>query len=465
MATSSRARPASTLAALALALLAACGRAAAPTKPRNAILISIDTLRPDHLGCYGYPRDTSPTLDALAAAGVRFEDVTAAAPWTLPSHASMLTGLYPSHHGVKDHEQRLPDKIVTLAEEFRDHGYQTFAVVNTHNVGAPEFQLGQGFDADHFRYIMETEDDPKTAKLKTFDSGDVVVSTAKEMLRARDEDKPFFLFLHFYDVHTDFTPKSEYRERFVGSYSGRLTGSTTQLVKVRDGEETLTDADVRWLREMYDAEIRQLDDLLGRFFTWLDEEKLRDETLFVVTSDHGEEFQEHGSVLHGRTYYQEVLRVPLLLRGPGIPSGKGVTTPVSGVDITPTILALMGIPSSQARDGLDLTPTWSDGQLPERLLFSEADHNNKIDGEFVYDIRKMVRGGEEKLLLDTHTGRQELYDLSTDKGERHDLSGAAPDRVRDLRAQLERFLAGAVEGEAIPPQSEEELKVLKALGY
>jgi len=445
--------------------VAACGRSGPPTTPRNAILISIDTLRPDHLGCYGHERETSPTLDALAAAGVRFEDVTAAAPWTLPSHASMLTGLYPSHHGVKNHDQRLSDKFVTLAEEFRDHGYQTFAVVNTHNVGAEQFQLGQGFDRDHFRYIIETEEDVKSVKLKTHDNGDVVVATAKEMLRARDEDKPFFLFLHFYDVHTDFTPKNEYRERFVSPYAGRLTGSTTQLVKVRDGEEKLDDADVRWLGEMYDAEIRQIDDLLGRFLGWLDEEDLRDETLFVVTSDHGEEFQEHGSVLHGRTYYQEILRVPLLVQGPGVPAGKVVTTPVSGVDVTPTILALMSIPSSQPRDGLDLTPTWSGGTLPARLLYSEADHNNKIDGEFVYDIRKMVREGGEKLLFDSYTGREELYDLAKDAAEKQDPSGSAAERVRVLRAALERFLAGAVEGEAIPPPTEEEQRRLDALGY
>ena len=462
MRSSPRARPAPLVLGL---FAAACGGAGGATRPRNVILISIDTLRPDHLSCYGYERDTSPTLDALAAAGVRFEDVTAAAPWTLPSHASMLTGLYPSHHGVTHHERRLPDEIVTLAEEFREHGFQTFAVVNTHNVGGPEFQLGQGFGEEHFRYIIETEDDAKTLRLKTFNSGDIVVSTAKELLRERDEDRPFFLFLHFYDAHTDFTARQEYHERFVGPYAGRLTGSTTQLVKVRDGEETLAEADVRWLREMYDAEIRQLDDLLGRFLVWLEGEGLREGTLFVITSDHGEEFQEHGSVLHGRTYYQEILRIPLLVQGPGIPSGVIVRTPVHGVDVTPTILSLMEIPSSMARDGLDLSPTWSGGTLPERLLYSEADHNNKIDGEFVHDIRRMVRQGNAKLLFDAHTGGAELYDLDQDGREQSNLAGAEPERVAAMKAALERFRAGAVEGEAIPPPSEEERKRLEALGY
>jgi arylsulfatase A-like enzyme len=444
-----------------LAALAACGAGSGDGRPRNAILISIDTLRPDHLGCYGHARGTSPTLDALAAAGVRFEDVTAAAPWTLPSHATMLTGLYPSHHGVKHHETRLADGIVTLAEEFAAQGFETLAVVNSHNLGAPAFRLDQGFA--HFRYIVETEDD--TQRVRVYNSGDTIVATAKELLRARAEDRPFFLFLHFYDVHTDFTPRQEFKRRFVGPYAGRLTGTTDQLSRVRNGEETLSAADLVWLREMYDAEIAQLDELLGRFLAWLDEEGLRDETLFVVTSDHGEEYQEHGSVLHGRTQYQEVLRIPLIVRGPGIPGGTVVTTPVHGVDVAPTILGAMGLAASVPHDGLDLAPLWSGGALPERLFFAEADHNNRIEGEFVVDIKKMVRRGSTKLLFDTHSGRAELYDLATDPGERTDVAPERPELVRELQGALERFRAGAIEGEGVAPPSDEELRRLQALGY
>jgi arylsulfatase A-like enzyme len=447
---------------LAQLALGACG-GGSEGRPRNAILISIDTLRPDHLGCYGYGRETSPTLDAMAAAGVRFEDVTAAAPWTLPSHATMLTGLYPSHHGVKNHETRLAQSFVTLAEEFQQRGFATLAVVNSHNLGAPAFELGQGFE--EFRYIVETEDDPRTLKVRVFNSGETIVATAKELLRERDEDQPFFLFLHFYDVHTDFTPKNEYRERFVEPYSGRLTGTTDQLTRVRNGEETLTPADIAWLRQMYDAEIRQFDDLLARFLDWLEEEGLRDETVFVVTSDHGEEYQEHGSVLHGRTQYQEILRVPLIVQGPGVPAKTVITKPVHGVDVAPTLLGLMGVESSVPRDGLDLSPLWQGSSLPERLFFAEADHNNRVEGEQVYDIKKMVRQGSHKLLKDTHTGRAELYDLGLDALEQRDISGDDPERVRALEQALERFRAGAIEGEAIPPPSEEEQRRLEALGY
>jgi len=446
-----------------LLVLGACGGSASDGRPRNAILISIDTLRPDHLSCYGHDRPTSPTLDKLAGEGVRFTDVTSAAPWTLPAHATMLTGLYPSHHGVKSHETRLPDSAVTLAEEFRDHGFQTLAVVNTHNVGAPQFQLGQGFQ--EFRYIVETEEDPRTMKVRTYDSGEVVVSTAKELLRERAADQPFFLFLHFYDVHTDFTPKDEYKAEFVGPYAGRLTGLSTQLNGIRTRKEQLAEADVRWLREMYDAEIRQLDDLLGRFFAWLGEQGLFEDTVFLVTSDHGEEFQEHGSLLHGTTQYQELLRIPWILRGPGVPSGTVLDDAVHGVDITPTLLAAMGIPSSVPRDGLDVSVLWKGGTLPERVFFGEADHNNRIEGRDVIDIKRMVRRGSDKLHWNRATGEFEFYDLATDPGERTDLWPAPGDRAGPLQRELEQFLVGEVKAEAIAAPEGEERERLKALGY
>jgi len=382
-----------TWAALACLLATGCdGAGDGAPRPRNAILISIDTLRPDHLSCYGHDRPTSPTLDKLAEEGVRFTDVTSAAPWTLPAHATMFTGLYPSHHGVRTHENRLPESAVTLAEEFRDHGFRTLAVVNTHNVGAPQFQLRQGFE--RFRYIVETEEQPE---LRTYDCAEVVVSTAKELLQGGDRDQPFFLFLHFYDVHTDFTPRAEYRDMFVSPYGGDLKGLSTELNRFRIQGNKLGEADLRWLREMYDAEIRQLDDVLGRFFAWLDEQGFAKDTLFVVTSDHGEEFQEHGSFLHGTTHYDELLRIPWILRGPGVPNGKVLAEPVHGVDVAPTLLALMGIPSSVPRDGLDVSVLWHGGTLPQRTFFGEADHNNRVDGKDVSDIKRMVRIGEEKL--------------------------------------------------------------------
>jgi arylsulfatase A-like enzyme len=446
-----------------LTLLAACGQGPAEVRPRNAILISIDTLRPDYLGCYGHPRPTSPTLDALAASGVRFEDVTAAAPWTLPSHATMLTGLYPASHGVKSHETRLPEAVQTVAEEFQAAGFETVAVVNTHNIGEARFQLRQGFQ--RFRYVDEVVTDPKTMRIRSPNRGEDVVLRAKELLAKRDPAKPLFLFLHFYDTHTDYTPRDEYRQQFVQAYTGRMEGRSSQLDGVRKRGERLEEDDLRFLREMYEAEIRQFDALLGDFFAWLRTEGLLDESLIVVTSDHGEEFQEHGGLLHGRQHFQESLRVPLLVAGPGVPAGVVVTEPVDGVDVTPTLLGVMGLETSQPRDGLDLSPTWRGGALPARTLFAEADHGNLQAGRLVSDVKKMVRRGNEKLLQDTRTGAVELYDLAKDPLERDNLAERAPARVAELRAELERYLQGARAGEAIPPPSAEEQAQLDALGY
>jgi arylsulfatase A-like enzyme len=447
-------------------LLAACGSGepdGGAARPKHAILISLDTLRPDHLGCYGHARDTSPTLDALAARGVRFEDVTAPAPWTLPSHATMFTGLYPSTHGVKSHETRLADSFTTLAEELGARGFRTVGVVNTWNVGAPQFQLAQGFQ--QFHYVPETDEDPQTLQIRHRNGGRDVVARAKELLVDGDPEQPFFLFLHFYDAHTDVTPRKEYRQRFVEPYSGALNGRTQQLIRLRNEGAELSDDDVRWLRQMYDAEIAQLDELLGRFLGWLDERGWLEDALVVVTSDHGEEFQEHGGLLHGRTQFQELLSVPLIVAGPGVPRGRVIADPVHGVDVAPTLLALMGIESDVARDGLDLTPLLEGKPLPPRLLYGEADHTNQVDGEHVLDIKRMVRDGTEKLHLDRHTGATALFDLASDPAESRDLAAERAAAAARLRAELERFDAAARPGEPIPAPTPEEQRLLDELGY
>ena len=455
---------AATLLALALALAAGCGRAA-PARPRNLVLISLDTLRPDHLGCYGHARETSPTLDALARRGVRFADASSAAPWTLPSHATMFTGLYPSHHGVKDYSHRLGDGAVTLAELLSERGFQTWAVINTWNLADPRFGIFQGFRAEDVAYVKETAAGRQGQQV-VLNTGREVARLARERLAGRDRARPFFLLAHFYDAHTDFTPDPEYRARFVGPYAGRLDGTTAQLYALRDRGVQLGEADLRFLRELYDAEIRQLDDLVGEFLAFLEEEGLADETLVVVTSDHGEEFQEHGGLLHGRTQYEELLRVPLILAGPGLPEGRVVAEPVGLIDLLPTILGRFGIEPPARLDGLDLAPTWSGGRLPERALFGEADHNNVVDGQPVIDIKRSVRRGSAKLHLDRHSGAVAFYDLAHDPKEQEDRARTAGEILARLRAELERFLRGGVEGEQSGQGlTEQELELLRNLGY
>jgi arylsulfatase A-like enzyme len=455
-------------AVLVLALAAACGGgdgAEGVARPRNVVLISLDTLRPDHLSCYGHARETSPTIDALAARGVRFADASSAAPWTLPSHATMFTGLYPSRHGVKDYSHRLPAERVTLAEILREHAFQTFAVINTWNIADPRFEIFQGFEPADVHYVHETVPGPGGSKVVE-NTGAEVARVARAWLAGRDRARPFFLLAHFYDAHTDFTPAPEDRAALVGPYSGKLDGSTAQLLAIRAQGVRLGADDLRYLRELYDAEIRGLDRVLGGLFDFLEEEGLARETLIVLTSDHGEEFQEHGGLLHGRTQYEELLRVPLVLAGPGIPRGRVVDQPVSLVDLLPTILGRLGIAPPPDLDGLDLAPAWEGARLPERLLFGEADHNNVVAGKQVIDVRRMARLGHEKLHLERDTGRTRLYDLARDPREQHDLASGAPERVAFLQGALARFLDGAVAGETSGAElSEDELELLRELGY
>ncbi len=433
-----------------LALLAGCSREAAG--PPNVLLISIDTLRPDRLGCYGHERETSPTLDGLAQAGVLFEDVTAASPWTLPSHASILTGRYPSRHGVKDHVNHLRRGVPTLASVLRGRGYTTMAVVNSHNL-SERYGLNRGFLS--FRYLEEQLADGSIPN-----RGAEILDQAREWLAAEREG-PFFLFLHFYDVHTDFTPGAAYREQFVRPYEGPIDGTTAQLARIRNGKEEIDADGVRYLFDLYDAEIRELDDRLAGFLAWLAEQGMAENTVVAITSDHGEEFMEHGSVLHGRTYYQEVIRVPLILQGPGVPAGERVTTPVHHVDVAPTLLALAGVSIPEGLDGLDLSATWRTGAtLPPRTLFAEADHNNEEP-----DIGRMVRTPGQKLLFNRLTQAVQLFDLERDPLETADRATTEPEATQRLLETLRAFLSGELEREMIDAPSEDDRQRLEALGY
>ena len=441
---------------------------------KNVILISIDTLRPDHLGCYGHDRDTSPTLDALAEQGIVFEDCTSSAPWTLPGHATMLTGLYPSTHGVKNHDRTLGDENPSIATLLAREGFRCMAVVNSHNIATERYGLTKDFEP--FHYFNEQELIPgKTNKeglpaIGIANRGKLITKKAKKFLD-QHKDERFFLFLHYYDVHTDFTPEPKYKEMFVEPYDGPLTGNTQQLVGYRVRGEAITEDDARFLRQMYDAEIRQLDDILAGLFSYLDANGLSEETLVVITSDHGEEYGEHGSVLHGRSQYQELLAIPLIMRGPGVPPGTRFECPVSLVDVVPTILKLTGVRTDSRFDGLDLTLAWlnPDALCAPRYLFGEADHNNWIDTprgrEKHEDVAWMVRMEHDKLHYNEVLQRYELYDVEMDPFEANDLAAQEPDRVDHLREVLQEYIRNEGTGNRIEPPDEAEMQKLRELGY
>ena len=425
---------------------AAVAREPAPP-PRHVLLVSIDTLRADHLGCYGYPKPTSPQLDALAAESIVFDNAWATAPWTLPSHASLLTGLYPSHHGARKQRDGLDPQVGTLAEALRARGFATGSVVNAVFVSG-YFGLNRGFDS---HALVANNERPR--------------GTAREVTRKglawldAQADTRTFLFLHYFDVHSDYTAVSRFRDFFV-TEAGRLRGRTHDLTRLNLGQIRPEPRDIAHLVALYDAGIRQLDHDLGTLFTALRERGRLADTLVIVTADHGEEFGEHGRFSHGR-HYQELLRVPLIVRLPGADrAGTRIAEPVSLVDVAPTILAAVGAEPAAPGDGVDLSPLWS-GASPgaaNRPIFAQT-------GPFMRDDLRSVREGGFKLILDRETGERQLYHLADDPGEREDVADRHPELVERLTGAIAELDAGALGASPRVELSEELVERLRELGY
>jgi arylsulfatase A-like enzyme len=416
--------------------------------PSNVILISIDTLRADHLGCYGHTLPTSPQLDAFAAEGIVFEDAVATSPWTLPSHLSMLTGLYPARHGVRTVDRTLSDAIPTLATLLARRGFETAAVVNGALLRS-RYGVSQGFTDFE---VVESDQSRVGAASRVTDRA----------IRWLDDHRagPVFLFLHYYDVHSDYLSLPRYQRIFAPPESP-FKGITMQLVEVNLGRIPIKKSDAASLALLYDAGIRQLDDELGRLFAHLHRRGWLDDTAVVVTSDHGEEFLEHGGVLHGRTHYQELLHIPMILRGPAIPAGERIRTPVSLVDLVPTLLGLLRIAPPPSLDGVDLRPLWEAPQEPPlpRWLFAEAGPRWNRD-----EIRSVRREGY-KLVLNRESQERQLYDLVEDPRERENLLESRPEVAEQLSAALARFMASDHEAPRVPEMPTEVREHLEQLGY
>ena len=406
--------------------------------PRNLILVSIDTLRPDRLGCYGNPRPTSPTIDRIAREGIVFDDASAPSPWTKPSHASLLTGRYPSAHGAGTMAGELRADVPHLAEWLGRRGFDTAAVVNS--LLLRQHGLERGFARiDYVPFVQgERRSSPVTER-------------AIERLGERDPTKPLFLFVHYMDVHSDYASLPRYESLFVRPYEGFADGTTQQLYRHALERFELGPRDVEHLVDLYDAGIRQVDDQLDRLLRALDARGILDASLLVLVSDHGEEFLEHGGVLHGHSQFQELVRVPLVLRGAGLRAGVRIAEPVSLLDVLPTALGLLGIAAPERLDGIDLRPLWTspDRAPSPRLLYYEADVTfpPPAPGVLPAGSHRAVREGRFKFHYDLAAERAGLFDLSRDPREQVDRLAAEPQKARELSERLREFLEQGRRGE------------------
>jgi choline-sulfatase len=419
-------RRAAFAAVLAAIVMTSCERPREEARPagvpkRNVILLTLDTTRADHLGLYGHKAASTPTLDRLGREGVVFDTAMTVAPLTLPSHSSIMTGLFPPRHGVRDNGTfYLDDRFTTLAEVLHDAGYRTAAFVAA-AVLEKKYGLGQGFEVYDEDFARGT---PQREFLFAERPADQVAAAALTWLDATPS--PFFAWLHFYDAHADYQPPPPFDERFHDS--------------------------------PYDGEIAFVDRTIATLVDRLAARGLLDDSFLVVVADHGESLGEHGEQTHGVFVYDATVRVPFFVRGPGIAANRRVGAVVRTVDLMPTVLELVGITPPDGIDGRSLVALLSNASGPARVGYAEAELPRYHYG---WAPLASVRTGTWKLI---DAPRPELYQMTSDPKELINLYDREPAVARELARQLRgvRAQAAADSRRALDAATEEKLR---SLGY
>ena len=440
---------------IALLLAGACGPerpAPVPGPPLNVVLIVVDTLRRDHLGCYGYTRPTSPRIDELARESIRFTRATSQAPWTTPAIGAMLSSRYPSTLGIRDAASSLPDDALLLPEVLAGRGYATGAVIS-HSFCSSKWNFHQGFQS--FDESNVRGHDVITSKEVTDRALDFVATHGRG---------PFFLWLHYFDPHFGYVAHEEWEFALEPGYSGPVRSGMkfTELTALR---RALGKEDVAQIVRFYDSEIAFTDREIGRFLDGLRARGLHDRTVIVFTADHGEGFLDHGRLGHTHTLYAELVNVPLLVRVPGRPPAVD-DRPAAGVDVFPTILDALSIEPPGPLAGISLLGPREESD-PLRPVFAETESGLGIR-------LRSVTMGQLKLVRDLEGGEELLFDHESDPAEKRDLlaaAGADPElgrRLRALRHALDRWIeecranALGANAVAIDPQERERLR---EIGY
>jgi arylsulfatase A-like enzyme len=434
---------------LILPVSAGCSRPA--PVPRNAVIVVIDALRADHLGCYGYQRPTSPHIDALAATATRFVNGISTTPWTLPSMATLMTSLYPRVHGAT-----VPSNVVacemgaascrprtvldesrlTLAEVLQRHGFATAAFVPGHGYTSRAFGFGQGFGT----FVDDRIEAPF-----------MIEGFAQWLDRALPNR--FFAYLHLTEVHAPYTGPSPTRypadspdptqraraqtiaeeiRRYRGfafdpGYQGTMDGSLDAIQRL--GPERLKkigSRDLEHLVALYDQGIAYVDYWIGRLVEELDRRGLRENTIVFLAADHGDELHDHGGFDHGATFYDEMMRVPYILRVPHLGEGRVVDDQVGLIDVMPTLVDLLGAGDTLDAQGRSVRPLLSGGALPERTLFGEAAMIPGLVASRTNQWKYIRPSGAPP----------ELYDLRADPRETLNLCAQDGDRCKPFAEQM-----------------------------
>ena len=440
------------LALLGALLLTACG---GEGQRPSVVMVVGDTLRADKLSCMGGPEGLTPYLDRIAAQGVRFDQARSHAPWTLPSTASMLTSLHPEEHGAGGRLGRftkLDAEVQTVVRTFRDQGYRTHAIVNVLFLDPERFGVTRDFETVD-QQVFETNVDVRAA--------DATTRAALDWIETNGDDGPFFLLVHYFDPHCVYAPPRAFRERWAepGDREGEWTfGTRPQMVAIREGELSPAAATIRRAEALYNGEVSYLDAQIGRLDDGLAARGERDDLVLVVTADHGEEFLEHGGFEHGHTLYDELVRVPMVIRAPGQLAPAVVETPVRHIDLAPTLCELCDLPLPEQFLGRSLVSlAGGEAGAPRPTLA----HGNM----WARPQTSWTSGGWKLIVRDGVA--PELYEVAADPAEQRDLAGSRPEELARLQAELEaveRGMGALKRGEeaSLDPRTRE---VLNGLGY
>jgi len=429
-------------------------------RPKNFILISMDTVRADHLSCYGYERRTTPRLDAYAERGALFLNCTSPSAWTIPSHMSIITGVEPPAHRCIYYQDvgRINEKFETMPKIFRRHGFRTGAFT------------GGGFMSQRYGMFEGFE--------KFSSRGTHFANNLPDVWRWIDEvgEAPMFLFLHGFDAHKPYMPPTMYRTRFGEPYSG--TYPIAGFCK--PGAPKPDPIELKHVVAQYDGEIAAIDDVIGDFLDELDKRGVLDETLVVITTDHGDEFFERGNCDHIHSLYDELVRAAWIMIGPSVPPVE-VRDHVGTIDILPTVLELFEIDVDAKLQGTSrVSALTHHGEPRDSRVFSFTGR-----GSEPFHLSS-VRTQRWKLITDLPAGRRNrncavcmngghdeiemrLYDLQADPGEQHDLSDQYPEFTYELLGRIQDRIAESrelgLETVDPPAESQEDIERLRSLGY
>ena len=466
-----------------ICMLPACDRSAPalpaweppePPPPRpNVLLISIDTLRPDHLSCYGYHRRTSPRIDQLATEGVLFENHISSTSWTLPAHAALFTSLPDSVHGCLDTDKRLAEDHVTLAERFAGAGYETAGFFSGPYLH-PAFGLGQGFahyeNCTSYASALDTAPvakwamDGRVMQSSHQDVTNPTVYAAVAKWLAERGEAPFFLFVHMWDVHFDFIPPAPYDSMFDPEYEGSITGENFFFDPRIN--QNMPKRDLQHLIALYDGEIAWTDEYVGKIVDSLKAAGRLDRTIVAITADHGTEFFEHRNKGHRTTLFDELIRIPLVLRYPaGLPQNTRIASQSRLIDVGPTLLEL-------ANCG---PPTDVMGHSLVRLARRHAlDFDNVAVSELFSVGHRMrtLRSVEWKLMDVMSQNMRFYFDLQNDPREMRPVADLSQGLGLSLRQLYERTIGELARRQAALPTTPEAPEIpadvqrqLESLGY